>query len=568
MKKRLKLFFSIFASCLAIFALCFGVYASVKVKYQVSGTVHYKIDNAYVDIETRVYSSNKLLDYVSGGSIVNALRDVDLEDMPSTASSNGLTLKSRYTQTSLGEEFNSSLSTSLQNITYSSTNGYAYFIVVNVKNKTSEIVSAIIEDNITLPDNSWCINTGYITGFDNTTTNNNFIFAFGLDNAGTEIESTQFNFVLDIDLGELQPTTTKYIIDETAKTLKINSDATGVVVIGKGNSTATNLTLSSQSTNISHVYCFDDCGITSLSTYAFNNCTQLTEMIIPSGIQTIQYGAIRDCNALTEIVIPNSVKSIGSGAFDGCSGLTEISIPAGIQSISEGAFANFSGLEQITVEDGNTVYYSENNCIIETSTKTLILGCKNSVIPEDVKNIGYYAFSRCTGLTEITIPASVESIGQMGVYTGSGGSFLGCTSLTKVIIEEGLINIGNAAFYGCTGLTEIILPASVTSIGEYAFCGCTGLTEITIPASVESIGNSAFYRCSNLNNVTIDKLSIANGISSNTSQEYLVNYLKSGGTVKVKCTDISEVTSTYLQNSSIFTQPTSVVDGYAIFIKI
>ncbi len=487
MKKRLKLFFSIFSSCLAIIALCFGVYASIKVIYNVGGNIHYEIDNAYVDIETRVYSTNKLLDYASGGSIVNALRDVNLSNLTSTASSNGLTLKSTHKQTSLGEAFNSSLSTSLNNISYSSTNGYAYFVVVNIKNKTSEIVSAIIEDNVTLPSNSWCVNTGYITGFDNTTTNNNFIFAFGLDNAGIEIESTSFNFVLDIDLGELKPTTTKYTIDETAKTLKINSDATGVVVIGKGNSTATNLQLSSESKNISHVYCFDDCGINSIGEYAFIACTGLTEIIIPESVNSIGNNAFSVCRGLTEITIPESVNSIGNNAFAACSGLTEIIIPESVNSIGNNAFVTCTGLEQITVKEGNTVYHSENNCIIETIANTLLVGCKNSVIPE-----------------------------------------------------------------------------SVNSIGERAFSGCSGLTEITIPESVQSIGSNVFAGCSNLNNVTIDNLTLANSITSKMS---LGNFIQSGGTVKVKCSNLSEITSTYLKGSD-FIQPSSVVDGYATFTKI
>ena len=82
-------------------------------------------------------------------------------------------------------------------------------------------------------------------------------------------------------------------------------------------------------------------------------------------------------------------------------------------------------------------------------------------------NIGYSAFSYCSGLTSITIPNSVTSI-------------------------------GNSAFYGRCGLTSVIIPNSVTSIESSAFYGCNSLTSINIPNSVTNIGSSAFYGCYNI----------------------------------------------------------------------
>lgn len=91
------------------------------------------------------------------------------------------------------------------------------------------------------------------------------------------------------------------------------------------------------------------------------------------------------------------------------------------------AFLNCSGLTSITVDSSNTVYYSGNNCIIEKSTKTLILGCKNSIIPDSVTSIGGYAFYGCSGLTSITIPYSVTSI--------SDWAFWDCNGLTSVFYK-------------------------------------------------------------------------------------------------------------------------------------
>ena len=117
-------------------------------------------------------------------------------------------------------------------------------------------------------------------------------------------------------------------------------------------------------------------------------------------------------NAVVKIL--DGVTSIGERAFYGCTGLTSVTIPYSVTSIGNYAFYGCSGLTSITVAKGNTKYHSAGNCLIETESKTLIAGCKNSIIPTDgsVTSIGDGAFYGCTGLTSVTIPDSVTSIGD------------------------------------------------------------------------------------------------------------------------------------------------------------
>ena len=271
-------------------------------------------------------------------------------------------------------------------------------------------------------------------------------------------------------------------------------------------------------------------GVTGIGSRAFEECTGLTTVTIPASVTSIGDVAFIDCTSLTSVTIPASVTSIGYDAFRFCSSLTSVTIPASVTSIGVGVFADCSNLATMMVESGNKVYDSRNSCnaIIEKESNTLIAGCKNTIIPDDVTSIGNFAFEGCSDLTTITIPASVTSIGN--------GVFADCSNLATMTVEAGnkvydsrngcnaiiekesntlvvgckgstipndVTSIGDQAFSGCDGLTTVTIPASVTSIGTGAFNSCTGLTTVTIPDGVTSIGDQTFNNCTGLTTVTI-----------------------------------------------------------------
>ncbi len=190
--------------------------------------------------------------------------------------------------------------------------------------------------------------------------------------------------------------------------------------------------------------------VTSFGERAFQHCTDLTSVVLPIGMTGTGNYTFSDCTGLTSVVIPEGITSIDAMAFYNCINLTSITIPASVTSIRSAAFACCSSLTSITVEKGNSVYHSDGNCLIQTASKTLVAGCKNSIIPVDgsVTSIGESAFEGSTGLTSIAIPNSVTSI-------------------------------DGYSFYKCTGLTSIEIPACVTSIYGYAFNSCKNLKSIT-----------------------------------------------------------------------------------------
>ena len=109
--------------------------------------------------------------------------------------------------------------------------------------------------------------------------------------------------------------------------------------------------------------------------------------------------------------------------------------------------------------------------------------------------IGSHAFSYCSGLTSLNLPAGITEI--------QNDAFRNCSGLTSLNLPDGITEISEGAFYDCSGLTSLTIPAGITKIGRQAFWGCSGLTSLTIPAGITSIGIGAFYGCRRLTSLTL-----------------------------------------------------------------
>jgi hypothetical protein len=120
-----------------------------------------------------------------------------------------------------------------------------------------------------------------------------------------------------------------------------------------------------------------DNSVTSIGENAFQNCSSLTSVTIPSSVTRIGAFAFQVCKSLTSVAIPNNVTSIGWGAFDSCSSLTSVSIPNGVTEIGIALFGGCFSLTSIT-------------------------------IPNNVTSIGNMAFDNCSSLTSITYEGTQE----------------------------------------------------------------------------------------------------------------------------------------------------------------
>jgi hypothetical protein len=178
--------------------------------------------------------------------------------------------------------------------------------------------------------------------------------------------------------------------------------------------------------------------VTEIPTDAFKTCTQLTALVLPSGLVTIGDGAFED-SGVTSIIIPSSVTSIGARAFQRAPLIGNLTVPDSVTTIGDYAF-------------------------YESTVEGIVIG-------SNVATIGTYAFQRSSIRGDLVIPGSVTSV---GTYAFSQ------TQLRSVSFGEGAgVNIGSYAFQSSSVLETVHLPGSVTNIGMIAFGSNNAMTTLT-----------------------------------------------------------------------------------------
>lgn len=222
--------------------------------------------------------------------------------------------------------------------------------------------------------------------------------------------------------------------------------------------------------------------VTSISKSAFFMCDKLTSVIIPDSITEIGVNAFARCANLVRAELPSGLKKLEKGAFSNCLSLTEIRIPKTTEIIAENPIYGSKSIKSIEVEDGNEVYESTGNCIIRRSDRQLVLAASESVMPQDIKSIGDYAFAH-SDIEKAEIPKGVESIGKY--------AFDACSKLTELYLPDGVKTIGASAFQGCSALTYAALPRSVEFVGTRAFWLVGGLS-VVLPKEVKTVKANAF----------------------------------------------------------------------------
>ncbi|MCQ2196243.1 MAG: leucine-rich repeat domain-containing protein [Bacteroidaceae bacterium] len=225
-----------------------------------------------------------------------------------------------------------------------------------------------------------------------------------------------------------------------------------------------------------------------------------------------------------EIQLPNTLKYIGRYAISLNSKLKTIVIPKSVVHLDD-VFIEYCGnIEKVSVAPGNLYYDSRNDCnaIIDKYTNELVMGCKNSIIPNGVRSIGEGAIFECkikdlyipesvsvlksgcfqeSEIENLHIPSSVKEFATSANFSDNenvffdnyesicyrsfdyGGGitlsyapkphlFIGGKEVMDIVIPNGIEHVSGLSFYRFIYVNSLTLPASVNYIGPFAFDDC------------------------------------------------------------------------------------------------
>ncbi len=202
-------------------------------------------------------------------------------------------------------------------------------------------------------------------------------------------------------------------------------------------------------------------------------------VVVPQGVKSLGYdmmgyglceiatpdfkNGFQKTNEITEVIIPEGVEGIGYRTFAYCENLVRVHLPKSLKYIDDFAFYRCFELQEV-------------------------------IIPQDsqLESIGTSAFENCASLTKMRLPKRVTFIGK--------DAFRACRSLSHVSIplDAKLDRVQEDTFHNCSGLEEVTLPNSVVTIEPRAFYGCESLWDINIPNSLKEIKEAAFKNCEKL----------------------------------------------------------------------
>ncbi len=287
--------------------------------------------------------------------------------------------------------------------------------------------------------------------------------------------------------------------------------------------------------------------LTYLGSEAFSGCKLLEEVVFDKICEKIAPLAFYECTALKSFTLPNCNVVISDGAF-GKSAINKLIFGENTV-ITEGGIGVFDGVKSFTVELGSSdnyvlkngaVYSKDGSCLVMVLPSSSVTSftvpasvthifdgafSSNKYIQtvtfesgSKLEKIGYGAFSNCTALKSVTLPANEIEIGASAFFNTSSLKSINLEkvkSLGEFAFEGGAITsanltlngvkVGTGAFYGCTALKTATLGAGAV-IGEYAFAE-SGIVSVDILGAGSTVGVAAFFACTKLTSFDFADLS-------------------------------------------------------------
>lgn len=181
----------------------------------------------------------------------------------------------------------------------------------------------------------------------------------------------------------------------------------------------------------------------------------ITKVIIEDGVTSISAFAFAECTKLKTVKLGNTVQTIGNSAFIGCTALNSINIPPSVTKIDYYAFRDCAALKAVFITDLSAW------CSIE-------LYESDRTNPVSVGKGKLYLNG--SPVTHLVLPDGMTKL--------KCAMFSYCSSIKTVVIPEGVTSVFTASFYGCENLETVYLPTSLEKIEYQTFMECTKLSNV------------------------------------------------------------------------------------------
>lgn len=266
-------------------------------------------------------------------------------------------------------------------------------------------------------------------------------------------------------------------------------------------------------------------GVETIDFTAFKDCEKLESVVIPDSVTVINNAAFEKCTSLKSVVIGSGVTKIPKYAFQCCTSLKKVEIPATVTEIDEYAFYECEALESVVIGSGVTKIGDHafsggfSSCV---SLKSVVIG-------SSVKEIGDWAFGGCKALEQVefdgtksqwesvlgkdslfsyNVPAkSVKcSDGEwkLPILLVENGVAVICfdKNVKSIVFDSDVKKISQYLFHDFSSLESVSICEGVTEIGEKAFDGCSSLKSISLPSTLQNIGLHVFDGCNAVESIT------------------------------------------------------------------
>ena len=277
-------------------------------------------------------------------------------------------------------------------------------------------------------------------------------------------------------------TMTFQITSETEKTCMVGDAHNGVICGAIDSQTSGTVTIPSRVNGytVSEIY-----------SYAFENCTKLTKVTIPSTVSLIGISAFQGCSGLESVNIPSSITGIAARAFEECTKLTSVTIPNNVLSVGGYAFSGCTGLTKVSIwKPHNIIQHAFDGCSNLTTLDFEGFYYTDGVY-DDI-SIGTDAFAGCDKLSNIS--ARLHSAKGLGIILNN----LDCSKITTLRVFGTLDSDGFTQLKKLTNLEDLSIESATLSDGipADAFLMHQHINKVTV--GVAAIGDYAFDGCANL----------------------------------------------------------------------